>query len=271
MEQAAYTSAVIKVGTNTCTKKNGRLHKKVIHSLTDQTMTVNDHIKNVFLVTSGAVAAGRKAYGVVKTPDEDADTKGMYSSCGQPILMNKYRRRLKNKHDCRAHQILVTKENFSGERSKTLLGRLRKISESNARGLPIFNENDAIADDEIGNKEKKFTDNDELAGLLAGLVHADVVVLLTNVVGVMEDKDDDSTLIPEITPETQAENRRFVVAGASKDGSGGMDSKYDTACRLANMGITVYIANGREKDVLTRILINRKRIGTVFTPKLADV
>src|SRR3990167_10391989 len=143
MENARYKTAIIKIGTDVCTTCEGRLDEQIIENLVGQIMIVKKEIEQVLLVTSGAVAEGRAEHEETKRHDEDIDTKGMFASCGQPILMDLYRQYLKKLHDCIAYQFLVTKEIFSSrERSQTLLRRLDKISNSKKAGLPIFNEND---------------------------------------------------------------------------------------------------------------------------------
>ncbi len=264
MKNKLIDRAVIKLSTDVCTTPEGHPHGKNMQALIEQIVAVKEKVRRVFLVASGAVAAGRADEGKIKSSDETADEKGVFASSGQPLMLEMYRKFLPN--DWKVHQFLLTKENFSSQhRSETLLGRLRIISDDMEKRLPIFNENDPIANEEI-----MFTDNDELTGLLARLVHADIVILLTggDIHGVQTNLRDPTTVIPTIALAEQELRRAHVVSGSSGNGRGGMLSKYETCCDLAKDRIPVHIANGSkawESDVLRRILTEREQgIGTTF-------
>lgn len=256
---------IIKVGTDVVTTPTGRLDVDRIHNLVDQIMTIREQVGRVLLVTSGAMAAGRMQYNCVRRPDETDATKRMYAAAGQPLLQRTYEDHFSDPHKCVASQILLTREAFfSPERSKTLLETLQRIYEQEEEhetlGQPIFNENDPIANEEI-----KFSDNDELAALLAKLVKARRVVLLTGKVqGLMRDVDDDASVIHSVSRAEQAGVKKFVTSGKSANGTGGMELKFDHVCDLANTGIKVNIVNGKLPDVLSRLLIKKQRIGTLF-------
>lgn len=258
------TTTIIKIGTDVVTTNDGRLNVRIIQSLVDQVMAVRAELGQVMLVTSGAVAAGRSKYGRKKTKDESRETKRMYAAAGQSTLQRTYEERLWDQHECIAHQILLTKQNFSSKaRMKTLLGTLGRIADDEQLGLPIFNENDPIADEEI-----RFSDNDQLAAKLARLVNASRVVLLTGKVqGLMRDVDKESSLIRRVRPSDQEKFARFVTEGKSANGTGGMELKYMNACELANDGIQTHIVNGKIPHVLERLLLEKESIGTVFQPR----
>jgi len=264
MDVFHYKSAVIKVGTGIVRPKDA------IKNLVDQIVLIGEEVERIYLVTSGAMAFGRAKHGVKKRQDESDARKRMFSACGQVDLMSRYEEYVEGVHKWIAYQILVTRKNFSSmQECAELLGTLDEIFNAETKGLPIINENDAIADDEIRGRNNRFTDNDELAGMLANLVRADVMVLLTNTNGVQRNLKKRRSNIPEISIEEQEKNRKFVISNATngdEDGTGGMESKYNVCCKTSQNGIRSIIADGRKPDTLKKIFLTGGSSGTAFLP-----
>ena len=258
-------SAVIKVGTESA------LQKGVMESVVDQMVRIRERVNKIYLVTSGAMALGRAKYGVKKRDDESNMQKRRFASAGQSKLMHMYEEYVEEKHGWIAHQILITRDLLSSDKEcKKLLETLDDIFNQEIHGLPIFNENDAIADDELDTDKQtgRFADNDQLAGMLARLVRADALVLLTNVNGVRQVLKDHKTVIPEISIENQDQNRQFVVSDAhvNGNGKGGMSSKFDVSCHAATNGIYSIIGDAMDPRILDKIFITGENTGTIFLP-----
>ncbi len=265
MSHSTFNTAVIKIGTEVVTTPDGALNERMIAHLVRQVRRVKEKIERVILVTSGAVASGRAKYQRKKHSGERTTEKQMYATGGQVRLMSLYEQYVEQQKDCIAHQLLVTRDNFSsGERQEQILGVLGEIFADEIDGLPIFNENDGIANEEI-----RFTDNDELAGMITSLVRSDVFVLLSDVDGVMKDYGTDhASLIARIAPEQQDAYRKYIVPVTSKKGTGGMESKYKVACNAANNGMQAHIANGRTPGILEKILLDREKgVSTMFSTR----
>lgn len=259
MEHSRQPTAIVKIGTDVMTDGKGCLNEQKMGDIIDQIMEVRSAGYRVLLVTSGAVATGRTDYKRKGESDETMNKKGMYASSGQPLLMYKYHKLLK-KYGCSANQFLVTRELFESQRSKTMLGRLEEIFHDERPGLPIFNENDALADDEM-----RCTDNDELAGLLAEAVHAQVLFLLTNVDGLYRNLENPTSLMRNIPyGMSEEELQKFVSKRKSANGSGGMPSKITVGCKLRALGIKTWIVNGTKPRIMPRVLLHSEREGTEF-------
>jgi glutamate 5-kinase len=124
--------------------------------------------------------------------------------------------------------------------------------------IPIVNENDTVCLTEL-----MFTDNDELSGLIAQMMHAETLVLLSNIDGIFtgDPKEPDSRVIRKVLPEDNLE--QYIVSSKSSAGRGGMESKYHTARTVAQAGIKVIIANGKRENILTDLLCDPE--GTIHT------
>lgn len=258
MNTFRYNIGVVKIGTEVVTNRDtGNIERNVIEHLVDQIADIRSEVNHVIVVTSGAVALGRADMRGAKDfsiPDEAAmspedllDLKRLYASVGQPILHRTYADALRI-HGLRAPQVLLKKPD-----------ELRNIfgGALNLRSLvPIINENDAIASDQF------FSDNDDLAQHVAEIVRADFVCFLTSVNGLRRDMHDPNSIIHAVAPDDEMW-RTFVEETTSKNGKGGMPSKCERAQSLARQGIWAHIADGRQEDVLQRIL-GGEAIGTRF-------
>lgn len=244
---------VVKVGTHAIAAKSGRPDHAALKRLVKQICEVRSAGHEVIFVSSGAVAAGVEALGLPARPKAVNEVQ-MCAAVGQARFIYEYER-LFAEHDVKIGQILLTHFDFEDRRRalnvKNALGRLVK-----AGIVPIVNENDVVADEEL--KGHTFGDNDWLSFLIAKIAKADTLVLLTTVDGLL---DANGKRIPEVA------NFRniFKLIRPGEKGSlskGGMDSKLKAVKAAVASGIDVYIANGR-KQSLTPLIAGRST-GTFF-------
>ena len=255
---------VIKVGSNVLTRGDGKLDITRISSITDQIAALRASGCEVILVTSGAVASGRGELKVGAGLD-GVEQRQLFSAVGQVKLVNLYYDLFREFH-IHVGQVLTTKENFL---SKEAYENQRSCMEVMLRSgvLPIVNENDTVSITEL-----MFTDNDELSGLIAGMLHADTLVLLTDVDGLYDGDPSipGSSLIRVVTPEMDP--GIFVSEGKSSNGRGGMVSKCRTGKKIASEGIRVIIARGTRDNVLTDILLGNSDVPhTEFPPVIGGI
>ncbi len=234
---------------------DGLLDNHRLAHLVAQIVAIKEMGFEVILVSSGAVGAGRSMY-TPKT-SKKVENRQVLASIGQPLLIEQYRR-LFESYQLLVGQVLATKEDFR-DRHHYLNMRNCLRSLLSEKIIPIINENDVVAIDEL-----MFTDNDELAGLVASMVGAQKLIMLTNVDGVFDRSPDDpdAQVIDVIDPKHMKRLPDFN-ARASSAGRGGMTTKFKVASRLATMGIDVHIANGKTDHILEQIL-STNPVGTRF-------
>jgi glutamate 5-kinase len=248
---------VVKVGSNVITRSNGEVNHDLLASLCSQLAALRQSGYSPLLVSSGAVAAGRGRFHLEKKTDM-VTQRQLLAAVGQTHLMNTYSRLLQVHHITCA-QVLVTKEDFRDRRH--YLNMRNCLEGMLSHGvLPIINENDVVSVTEL-----MFTDNDELAGLLAAMVDARLLIILTNVAGIYDrnPKDPEAQLLREV--DTTLDLRSMVSTEKSDFGRGGMLTKAAMAQKLADMGIEVHIAGGHSEQVLQKIAAGEV-IGTRFSP-----
>jgi len=250
---------VVKVGSNVLTRDDGSPDKLRMASLVKQITDLREKGVKVVLITSGAVAFGRK---IVNFDDkgESVVKKQILASVGQIELIKSYKDLfLEEGHQIA--QLMVTKEDFRDRKhylnmKSCLLGLLKYGI------MPVINENDAVAVTEL-----MFTDNDELAGLVAAMIDADSLILLTNVDGIFKGHPDDPNAeMIEKVGKKMPEMSRFVSKSKSAFGRGGMLTKMSMAKKAADLGIHVFIANGKKEGVLNDFY-NQKIKATYFEPE----
>lgn len=243
----SYKKIVIKVGSNVLTREDGMLNVSRMAHIVEQLAKLKKEGVQVILVTSGAVAAGRAEVENPKKLDP-VSSRQLWSAVGQVKLINKYAE-LFQKQGLICAQVLTTKENF-GDRLHYLNMRncMQTLLENDV--IPVVNENDTISVTEL-----MFTDNDELSGLIASMMDMEALVILSNVDGVFTASPDQkgSELIRTIYPNKVPEGIS-ISANKSNFGRGGMLTKYHIASKLANQGISVFIANGFRENILIDIL-----------------
>lgn len=259
MKQSMYKRIIIKVGTNVLSTEKGRLDLAIFSHLVEQIAKIKRNGTEVVLVTSGAVGAGRGLLDLGY--EEKATDKQVLAAVGQVKLMSLYSE-LFRKHKELCAQVLVTKEDF---RDRTHYLNMRTCFENIIKNniVPVVNENDVVATTEL-----LFTDNDELAGLVAAQLNADAVVILTSVEGFLSGspEDESSQVIPEINFSDDTSYQKYISPNKTSFGRGGMLTKFNIAKRLTSQGITVHIANGKRKNILNDLISGRK-IGTKFVPR----
>lgn len=251
-------TVVIKIGSNVLTQDDGTPDHNRMASMVDQMVFLTENGLQVVLVTSGAVAFGRKAL-TLNAKTDAVTKKQVWASIGQIELIRSY----KNLFLEKGHQIaqlMVTKEDFRDRvhylNMKNCLDGLLKN-----QIIPVINENDAVAVTEL-----MFTDNDELAGLVAAMIDANTLILLTNVDGIYKGHPADpaSELILNVGQD-MPDLTQYVSSSKSSFGRGGMLTKMSMAKKSADLGIEVLIANGKREDVLKEYY-RKELVCTYFQP-----
>ncbi len=233
---------VVKVGSNVLTRDDGKLDVTRMSALVDQIAWLKRNDYEVILVSSGAVACGRRELKVDHSLDS-VEQRQLYSALGQVKLIGLYYDLFREFH-IHVGQVLTMKENFQpGEQYENQRACMKVMLENGV--LPIVNENDTVSVTEL-----MFTDNDELSGLIAQMMQADTLILLSNIDGIYTGNPDDpqSQLIREV--EKGADLSQYIQTEKSAFGRGGMHSKYTTASKLSQQGIRVIIANGERENIL---------------------
>lgn len=233
---------VIKVGSNVLTTDSGKLDITRMSSLVDQIAWLRRQDYEVILVTSGAVACGRREL-EVKDELDSVEQRQLFSAIGQVKLVNLYYD-LFREYGLHIGQVLTTKEHFlAGEQYRNQQACMEVMLQHGV--IPVVNENDTVCVTEL-----MFTDNDELSGLIAEMLDAGTLVLLSNIDGIYtgNPSDPSSRLIREVHREDNL--GQYILPSKSSAGRGGMESKYKTACSVAEKGIRVIIANGKRENIL---------------------
>lgn len=253
-----YKRIIVKIGSNVLTQDTGMPDVARMQHLVEQIATLKQMGKEVIVVSSGAVASGRSLFTVPDKTDA-VSSRQLLAAIGQVKLINTYSE-LFQRHDLLCAQVLVTKEDFRDRgHYLNMQNCFRVLLQNNV--IPIVNENDVISVTEL-----MFTDNDELAGLIASMLNADALVILSNVNGIYngDPKDPAAQVIREIDASTTGFSG-FVTTQRSQFGRGGMITKCHMAQKVAQLGITVHIANGKCDRVLLDLLAE-KVVNTRFRP-----
>ncbi|MGH9306369.1 MAG: glutamate 5-kinase [Acidimicrobiales bacterium] len=250
---------VAKIGTSSITDSSGSLDRRAIARLCADVAGLRAGGHQVVLVSSGAIAAGLGPLGLAQRRPVDPVTLQAVSAVGQARLMTQYDSCLAT-HDLVAGQVLLAPLDFTN-RSQYLHAR-RTMARLLALGVvPVVNENDAVADDEI-----RFGDNDRLAALVSHLVGADLMVILTDTPGLLTADprlDAEASLIEEVI-EVDHEMERVAGGPGSDRGSGGMASKLAAAKMAAWSGVPVVIAGADRHDVLGAAVRGESGVGTII-------
>ena len=253
---------VVKIGTSSLTDETGAIQEASIIKLCDEVAVVRRAGHEVIIVTSAAISAGLPALGFVGTRPKDILTLQAAAAVGQSRLLRSYDAALAA-HDIVGGQILVSPANFFERRqylhARQTLQRLLQLGV-----VPIVNENDAVADDEI-----RFGDNDRISALVAHAVRSDLLVLLTDMAGLYTADprvDAGATLVDDVY-EVDQELERAAGGAGSKRGSGGMASKLAAARMAAWSGVRTVIAASTRADVVIDAVDGRAGVGTVIHPQ----
>jgi len=258
----AYQRIVAKFGTALLTSGGDDLDKGVMSRLVGQLARLHEQEREVILVSSGAIAAGRSKLGLNKRV-RDIPFKQVLASVGQHRLMNLYEQ-LFAEHNITVAQALLARADLL-DRAGYLNARNTLLALLELKVICIVNENDVVAVDEI--REAVFGDNDNLSAMVANLIDADLLLILTDIGGLYTadpHRHPDAQLIPEVKV-IDAEIERLAADTPSQVGTGGMMAKVAAAKLATSSGVTVIIADGREPDVISR-LVKGEAIGTRFLP-----
>jgi len=251
---------VVKIGSQILTRKDGALDVTRMSALVDQIAELHKNNIKVILVSSGAVAAGKTEI-KAKAKLDTLSARQLYSSVGQVKLINRYSD-LFGHHGITCGQILVTKEDFATRRHYLNQRNCMSVMLEN-KVIPIVNENDAISVNEL-----MFTDNDELSGLVAAMIGARKLIILSNIDGIFSDNPNnpEAKIFREI--DIHKDNiENSIQSSKSATGRGGMTTKYNVARKAAEEGIEVIIANGRRENILIDLAEDGKDvISTRFIP-----
>ena len=255
---------IAKLGTNLLTGGGKRIDQVVLEDIVRQIAALRSAGVEVAVVTSGAVAAGRARVGA-RADDSSIGQRQALAAIGQAHLVGRYDQLLQ-RYNLTAAQALVTRVDVA-ERVGYLNVRNTLLRLLRFGVVPIINENDVVADDEL--RGGAFGENDALSALVANLIDAQLLILLSDVDGVY-DRDPRQHADARLLREIQRPGEMLEIAGAAgARGRGGMRAKLEAAQLAASSGATVVIANGREPDGLLRIA-RGERIGT-WVPAAADV
>ena len=248
---------VAKIGTSSLTDQLGVIDVTIIDTVCDQLAVLRAAGHEVILVSSGAVSAGVAALGLPARPT-DVITLQAISAAGQSRLMEHYNRSL-GRHSLVAAQVLLVPHDFVDRRqylhARQTLGRLLELG-----CIPIINENDALASDEI-----RYGDNDRIAALVAHNVNADVLVLLTDTPGLYtaDPRTDPTARLVEVVAADDPLLSVAATASGSNRGSGGMASKLSAARMASWSGVRAVIAKADHPNVLIDAA-NGVAVGTTF-------
>ena len=251
---------VVKVGTSTLSHNTGKLNFMRIEKLVRELSDLANQGKEILLVTSGAVGAGMDRLGLKEKP-KTIPQKQAAAAVGQGILMHTYEK-LFAEYGQVVAQVLLTRAD-SVNRKHYANSRNTLLTLLDMGVIPVINENDAVSIDEL-----KIGDNDTLSAMVASIVDADLLIILSDVEGVYTanpQENPEAVLIPEIT-EISADIEALAGGAGSLHGTGGMQTKIQAAKIAVNSGVAMVIASGA-KDGVVRAILNGEPIGTIFLSK----
>ncbi len=246
---------VVKLGTGVLTDSRKQIDPAQLEQLVAQIAALRKSGKEIVLVTSGAVGAGMGALGYEKRPNELAELQAC-AAIGQTRLMAIYAE-LFAKHDLHVAQVLLTHEDLE-HHERHLNARNTLVTLLGHGVVPIINENDAVSFTEI-----KFGDNDKLSALVASLLPADLLVILTTVDGVIENFSKSNPKTISVIEQIDATIEKLAGGTTSETAVGGMASKVQAAKIVVRSGIPLVIASGKKKNVLAKVLAGEDE-GTLF-------
>jgi len=250
---------VVKVGSNVLTRDDGKLDVTRMSAIVDQIVWLRNHDYEVILVSSGAMASGRDELKVDHKLDS-VEQRQLFSALGQVKLIGLYYD-LFREYNVHIGQVLTMKESFS-TRGEYLNQRACMTVMLENGVIPIVNENDTVSVTEL-----MFTDNDELAGLVASMMGANALVILSNVDGIYngDPRDPQTRVIPMVNYDRDL--GEYIQDSKSGFGRGGMITKTNIARKVAEEGIKVIIANGKTPNILIDLVTkSQETMHTEFRP-----
>ncbi|MBE6998418.1 MAG: glutamate 5-kinase [Ruminococcaceae bacterium] len=249
---------VIKIGTSTLTHGSGHLNIRRVEALCKTISDIKNAGHEVIVVSSGAIGMGVSKLGLKQRP-ADMPTKQAAAAVGQCELMYIYDKLFGEYHHTVSQLLITGDDTRNDERHRNFSNTLNRLLELGA--LPIINENDTVATDEI-----VIGDNDTLAAIVAQSVGADLLILLSDIDGLYTadpHKNPDAVLLRHVSAVSD-EIRALAGVSGSSLGTGGMVTKLQAAEICLGCGCTMVIANGEDSDVLYDIL-DGKEVGTTFS------
>ena len=257
-----YRRIVVKAGTSALTSEAG-LDAEMMADLVRQLCQIRDAYGEVLLVTSGAIAAGRSTLGsIIKDVGSDISSRQVFAAVGQSRLMHTYQEMFA-KHGAQIAQTLLTIPDLSNRQSYLNVGNtLQRLLE--LRVVPVVNENDVVAVDEIG---EVFGDNDRLSALVANLVDADLLLILTDTEGLYSAdprNNPDATLIAEVD-RVDAGIESLAGEELHPWARGGMATKLEAAKLVTTSGIPMVMCHSKADNAVLRA-VRGESIGTFFKP-----
>ena len=261
-EQGSYRRIVVKAGTNVLTGGGDNLDLALMASLVEQIADLHRRDVEILLVTSGAIASGGQVLDIGRHK-EDIHSRQALAAVGQSRLMHTYEQ-LFEKHSITVAQALLSRGDIT-DREGYLNVRNTLLALLDWKVIPIINENDVVAVEEIG--VEVFGDNDNLSAMVANLVDADLLIMLSDIDGLHTadpHEDPQAKLIPRVERVDQA-IEDLAGANHSSRSRGGMQAKLEAIKLAAASGVAVALVNGREHWVVPR-LVNGESLGTFFAP-----
>lgn len=252
------TRVVVKLGTGVLTDSRKQPDRAQMEQLVAQIAEQRQLGKEIVLVSSGAVGAGMGALGYEKRPSDLAELQAC-AAVGQSRLMAIYEK-LFDAHDLAVAQILLTHDDLQ-HHERHLNARSTLVRLLGHGVVPIINENDVVSVTEL-----KFGDNDRLSALVASLLPADLLLILTTVDGVLADFGKASSRTIKVVERVDEALERMAGGTSSATAVGGMASKIQAAKIAMRSGIPLVIASGRKKKVIARVVAGEEE-GTLFVPQ----
>ena len=251
------TLVVVKVGSSTLSFRNGKINLQRIEQLAHVLSDIRKQGRQVILVSSGAIAVGGGLLGLKEKPDTLAEKQAL-AAVGQAELMKIYQKFF-DTAGVTVAQVLLTKDGLQEKEKRTnAYNTLHKLLQMGI--IPVINENDTVSTFGI-----RFGNNDVLAACVAGLMQADLLIILSDINGLYtaDPRKDTSARIIETVEELSPEIIRSAGGSGNSFGTGGMSVKLDAARITMDAGIDMIITNGKDPEVIRHILEGKKS-GTLF-------
>jgi glutamate 5-kinase len=249
-----YKRVVVKIGSSLFAKDSRRLDMGLVNKIAKQISELIRQGKEVVVVSSGAIALGMSILKLVQRPKKLEDLQAA-AAIGQHELMHVYKLAL-HKYNLNCAQLLLTWDDFLGTRYLNAKHTLNTLLKLNC--VPIINENDTVATEEI-----KLGDNDRLSALVSILVGADLLIILSDVEGLLDKNKKIIRRVDKITGEIKSlacpTNKKICV--------GGMVTKIEAARIAVEGGVACVIANGRQGQIISQLINNPFGQGTIFLPR----
>ncbi|GAA5224948.1 glutamate 5-kinase [Membranihabitans marinus] len=249
---------VIKVGTNVMTNRDNRIVRPILRQLVHQIAQLYEEEIMCIIISSGSVIAGMEVLGESKLKDKSI-RRQVFSAIGQPRIMRLYYNLFRD-YGMKCAQVLATKRDFNpGIHRENMINCYEGLLTEGV--IPIANEDDAVSV-----TKSMFSDNDELASLVAELIEADMLIMLTDIDGLYTGHPDDANtqLIKNVSVDQDVEQYIQENEKGEAEGRGGMASKLKIAKATAAKNIPTVIANGSRDNVILDI-VHGKKIGTRFS------